>query len=36
MVCPHCGARFTGRVTDHEEFDDEEEELETWDEEDGF
>ena len=36
MVCPHCGARFAGRVTDGEEFDEEEEELEAWDEEDGL
>ena len=35
MVCPHCGARFTGRVTDEEEFDEEEDEWEAWDEEDG-
>ena len=35
MVCPYCGARFSGRVTDEEEFDEEEEELEAWDEEDG-
>ena len=33
MTCPHCGARFGGRVTDEEEFDEEEEELEAWDEE---
>ena len=36
MVCPYCGARFGGRVTDEEEFDEEEEELEAWDEEDGL
>ena len=36
MVCPHCGVRFAGRVTDEEEFDEEEEEMEAWDEEDGI
>ena len=36
MVCPYCAARFTERVKDEEEFDDEEEELEAWDEEDGL
>ena len=36
MACPYCGARFTGRVTDEDEFTDEEEELEAWDEEDGL
>ena len=35
MVCPYCGARFTGRVTDEEEWDEEEDELEAWDEEEG-
>ena len=36
MVCPYCGARFSGRVTDEAEFDEEEDELEAWDEEDGL
>ena len=36
MICPNCGVRFSGRVTDEEEFDEEEEELEAWDEEDGL
>ena len=36
MVCPYCGARFGGRVTDEEEFIFEEDELEAWDEEDGI
>ena len=36
MFCPGCGARFTGRVVDDEEYEDEEEELEAWDEEDGL
>ena len=35
MVCPYCGAKFTDRVTDEEEFIFEEDELEAWDEEDG-
>ena len=35
MVCPYCSARFTGKVTDTEEWDEEEDELEAWDEEDG-
>lgn len=35
-ACPYCGARFTGRTVNHEEFDEEEEELEAWDEEDGI
>ena len=34
MICPYCGARFKERVTDEEEFLDEEDELEAWDEED--
>ncbi len=34
--CPYCGAGFTGSVTDYEEFDDEEDEMEAWDEEDGW
>ncbi len=33
MVCPYCGTRFAERVTDEEEFIDEEEELEEWDDE---
>ena len=36
MVCPYCGSRFTEMVTDEEEFDFEEDELEAWDEEDGI
>ena len=36
MSCPYCGARFAGRVTDEDEFTEEEEELEAWDEEDGL
>lgn len=36
MTCPHCGAGFTGRVKDEEEFFFEEDELEAWDEEDGI
>ena len=35
-ACPYCGTRFSGRVVDDEEFEDEEEELEAWDEEDGL
>lgn len=35
-VCPSCGARFTGSKEDYEEFDEEEDELEAWDEEDGL
>ena len=35
MVCPYCRTRFSGRVTDDEEFLEEEDELEAWDEEDG-
>ena len=35
MICPHCGARFGGRVTDEEEFDEEEVELDARDEESG-
>ncbi len=34
MVCPYCGARFSGRIVDEEEYEDEEDELEAWDEED--
>lgn len=34
-VCPSCGARFTISKEDYEEFDEEEDELEAWDEEDG-
>ena len=34
MSCPYCGAGFTERVKDEEEFDLEEDELEDWDEED--
>ncbi len=36
MVCPECGARFMKRVTDENEFLDEEDELDAWDEEDGL
>ena len=36
MACPYCGAQFRGRVKDEEEFEDEEDELEAWDEEDGL
>ena len=35
-VCPCCGARFEGKQKDWEEFDLEEDELESWDEEDGL
>ena len=35
MVCPKCGTQFSGRVTDEEEWYEEEDELEAWDEEDG-
>ena len=35
MVCPYCGTRFAERVTDEEEFCLEEDELESWDEEEG-
>ncbi|MBO7663745.1 MAG: hypothetical protein J6U01_10275 [Clostridia bacterium] len=35
MTCPYCGARFTGRTEDTEEWEEEEDELEAWDEEDG-
>ncbi len=35
-VCPSCGARFTGSKEDCEEFDEEEDELEAWDEEEGL
>ena len=33
MICPNCGTRFTGRVEDCTEWDEEEDELEAWDEE---
>lgn len=36
MACPYCGARFTERVKDEGEFLFEEDELEAWDEEDGW
>lgn len=36
MACPCCGTRFSGRVEDSEEFDFEEDELESWDEEEGW
>ena len=32
-VCPYCGARFVKAVTDEEEWEEEEDELEAWDEE---
>lgn len=32
-VCPSCGTRFVGSKEDYEEFDEEEDELEAWDEE---
>lgn len=35
MACPYCGARFTSRVKDEDEFIFEEDELEAWDEEEG-
>lgn len=34
--CPFCGSVFSGKKTDYEEFDFEEDELEAWDEEDGW
>ena len=36
MTCPYCGVRFTGRKENYEEFDWEEDELEAWDEEEGW
>lgn len=36
MVCPHCGTRFTEKIEDSEEWDEEEDELEAWDEEEGI
>ena len=36
MICPYCGARFTERVKDGEEYDFEEDELAAWDAEDGL
>ena len=36
MVCPYCGARFEKREQDDEEFIFEEDEMEAWDEEDGW
>ena len=35
MICPYCGTRFSGLREDTEEWDEEEDELEAWDEEDG-
>jgi len=35
MICPNCGTRFTGKVEDTAEWDEEEDELEAWDEEEG-
>ena len=34
--CPSCGVLFTGTVTDESEYEDEEEEMEAWDEEEGL
>ena len=36
MSCPYCGVRFSGRVMDEREFDEEEDEMAAWDEEDGL
>ena len=36
IACPSCGARFTCSKEDYEEFDEEEDELEAWDEEEGL
>ena len=36
MICPHCGTQFTGQVQDEAEWNEEEDELEDWDEEDGL
>ena len=36
MTCPRCGTVFDGKRTDYEEFEDEEEEMEAWDEEEGL
>lgn len=36
MTCPHCGVRFNGRKEDYEEFDEEEDELAAWEEEEGW
>ena len=36
MACPYCGTRFEKRVQDDEEFMEEEDELESWDEEEGL
>ena len=35
-VCPFCGTRFAGSREDYEEFDEEEDEMEDWDEEEGL
>jgi len=35
-ICPACGARFAGNKEDYDEFDEEEDELEAWDEEEGL
>ena len=35
MVCPHCGAHFTGTRTDNTEYEEEMMEEEEWDEEEG-
>ena len=36
MVCPYCSTHFTRRIENTEEWDEEEDELEAWDEEDGI
>ena len=36
MACPHCGVRFNETKTDYEEFDDEEDEVAAWEEEEGW
>lgn len=36
MACPHCGVRFNEKKTDYEEFDDEEDEVAAWEEEEGW
>lgn len=35
-ICPSCGILFTGMVKDDSEYEDEAEEMDAWDEEDGF
>lgn len=36
MSCPRCGVRFTGTRDNYDEFDEEEDELAAWDEEEGL